>query len=80
MPKTKIAITLDENILREVDQLVARKIFPNRSRIIDEALREKLARLNQSRLARECSKLDSTFEIALAEEGMTEELAEWPEY
>ena len=80
MPRTKIAITLDENTLREIDQLVAQRVFPNRSRVIDEALREKLSRLSHSRLARECAKLDPAFEKALAEEGVGEELAEWPEY
>jgi hypothetical protein len=41
---------------------------------------EKLARLEKSRLAQECAKLDPTFEKALAEEGLSEDLAEWPEY
>jgi len=36
--------------------------------------------MTQSRLAQECAKLDPEFEQALAEEGMTTELAEWPEY
>lgn len=41
---------------------------------------DKLARLDRNRLARECAKLDSEFEKALAEEGMAEELQTWPEY
>lgn len=80
MSKAKVAISLDEKTLHEVDSLVARHLFPNRSRIIEEAIQEKLARMNHQRLARECALLDPAFEQALAEEGIGEELAQWPEY
>jgi len=46
----------------------------------DSQEREKLERVNHSRLARESAKLDPKFEQAMAEEGMSGELAEWPEY
>jgi len=55
-------------------------MFPNRSRAIQEAVEEKLDRLERSRLARECGRLDPEFEKAMAEEGISEELGEWPEY
>ncbi|WP_429885301.1 CopG family ribbon-helix-helix protein [Geoalkalibacter halelectricus] len=80
MPKAKVAITLDEKTLKEIDRLVARHAFPSRSRIIEEALREKLARLERGRLARECAKLDPEAEKSLAEEGVAEDLGQWPEY
>ena len=80
MAKSKVAISLDESILTRLDRLVRAKVFPNRSRAIEEAVKEKLARLEKSRLAQECAKLDPTFENALAEEGLSEDLAEWPEY
>ncbi|AJE03583.1 CopG family ribbon-helix-helix protein [Geobacter pickeringii] len=80
MAKAKLAVTLDEATLSEVDRLVARHVFPNRSRLIEEAVKEKLARRTHSRLARECALLDPAFEKALSEEGMGEELNEWPEY
>jgi metal-responsive CopG/Arc/MetJ family transcriptional regulator len=80
MPKTKIAISLEKNTLSEIDRLVAGHVFPSRSRAIEEALQEKLARMTHNRLARECAKLDPKFEKNLAEEGLGEELAEWPEY
>jgi len=67
-------------MLDRLDSLVARRIFPNRSRAIQLAVAEKLRRLERTRLARECAKLDPKFEKALAEEGMSEELSEWPEY
>ena len=80
MPKTKIAITLDRRTVSRVDGLVKEHVFPNRSQAIQRALDEKLERLEHSRLARECAKLDPEQEKALAEEGMAEELGEWPEY
>ena len=80
MAKSKVAISLDESTLTRLDRLVRKKVFPNRSRAIEEAVKEKLARLEKSRLAQECAKLDPTFEKALAEEGLSEDLAEWPDY
>ncbi len=80
MSATKIAISLDENILRELDSLVSRKFFPNRSKAIQEAVSDKLARISKSRLAVECAKLNPEEEIKLAEEGMEMEIEEWDEY
>ena len=80
MGKAKIAITLDEQTVGRIDHLVAQKAYPSRSRAIEEAVEEKLERLDRSRLARESAKLEPAFEKALAEEGLTEELREWPEY
>jgi metal-responsive CopG/Arc/MetJ family transcriptional regulator len=80
MSSSKIAITLDSHILSEVDALVKRRMFPSRSRAIQEAVKEKLDRLSHNRLAQECSKLDPEYEKALAEEGQKEDLSEWPEY
>ena len=80
MSSRKIAITLESGMLAEVDALVKNRMFPNRSRAIQEAVKEKLSRLNKSLLAQECAKLDPEYEKALAEEGLTEDLSEWPEY
>ena len=80
MGKSKVAISLDESTLDRLDKLVQKQVFPNRSQAIQEAVAEKLARLERSRLAQECAKLDPVFEKALAEEGLSEDLAEWPEY
>jgi metal-responsive CopG/Arc/MetJ family transcriptional regulator len=80
MPTTKVAVTIDSDLLAEVDQLVAEHVFPNRSKAIQEALQDKLTRLRRTRLARESAKLDSCVEQAMAEEGMDQELATWPEY
>lgn len=80
MARAKVAISLDENTLNQLDRLVKSRVFPNRSQAIQEAVEEKLSRLDRNRLARECAKVDPVFEKALAEEGLSAELAEWPEY
>ncbi len=80
MSAIKVAITIDRKTLKRVDGLVSRNVFPNRSRAIQEAVAEKLARMERSRLASECAKLDPRFEKALAEEGLGRELETWPEY
>jgi metal-responsive CopG/Arc/MetJ family transcriptional regulator len=80
MGSVKVAITIDSETLEKVDALVAKKVFPNRSRAVQAAVAEKLARLEHTRLASECAKLDPAFEQALAEEGLGEELDAWPAY
>ena len=80
MSTTRIAVTIDERTLGRVDRLVRKGVFPSRSRAIQEAVEEKVDRLDKSRLARECAKLEPAFERALAEEGMSEEMSQWPEY
>jgi metal-responsive CopG/Arc/MetJ family transcriptional regulator len=80
MSQTKVAITIEEGILAKVDALVKRKVFSNRSRAIQAAVQEKLDRLERSRLAEECAKLDPSLERAIAEEGLSEELDAWPRY
>jgi len=80
MPTTKVAISLDEEVLERVDELVEEHVFPNRSRAIQQAVVEKLERLERGRLARECAKLDSNFEVAMAEEGLSAEEGDWPAY
>ena len=80
MSVAKIAITLDQGILGEVDRLVRRHVFPNRSRAIQEAVQEKVAHLSANRLTHECAKLDPKAEQAMAEEGMSREVGAWPEY
>jgi metal-responsive CopG/Arc/MetJ family transcriptional regulator len=80
MGAAKVAITIEEELLRRVDRLVAEKKFPNRSRAIQDAVKEKLERIDRGRLARECAKLDPRAEQKLADEGLAEDLNEWPEF
>ena len=80
MGTAKVAITLDEGTLERLDSLVKKGVFPNRSKAIQQAVQEKLEHLDRNRLARECANLDPAFEKAIAEEGLAEELSQWPEY
>ena len=78
MPVDKIAITLDRELVKEIDRGVKSGLYRNRSRAIEEAVREKLDRHRRRRLSVEARKLDRKEERALAEEGMTGEEATWP--
>ncbi|MBW1772345.1 MAG: ribbon-helix-helix protein, CopG family [Deltaproteobacteria bacterium] len=80
MSTAKIAITMEEKLLKRLDRLVKSNIFPNRSRAIQEAVEDKISRMDRNRLARECTKLDAEFEQNMAEEGLGSEMEEWPEY
>jgi Arc/MetJ-type ribon-helix-helix transcriptional regulator len=80
MPKTKVALTLDADLVDQVDELVERRRFRNRSQAIEAALADKLRRLARTRLAMESAKLNPREEKRLADEGLTEDLAGWPEY
>ena len=80
MGRAKIAISLNETTLQRLDRLVDEEVFPNRSQAIESAVAEKLQRLDRSRLARECAKLDPDFEKAIADEGLSDDVAAWPEY
>ena len=80
MASNKVAITIDEALLKRLDRLVREHRFPNRSRAIQEAMQEKLARLDRTRLAREAAKLDRRREQGLSDESLKGEAEEWPEY
>lgn len=80
MSCSKIAITIDRELLGELDGLVAASVYPSRSAAIQDAVRERLARVARTRLAAECARLDPAFEQRLADEGLAAEAGEWPEY
>lgn len=65
-------------VLQRLDEMIAQRLFANRSRAIELAVQEELDRLGRSRLTRECAKLVAAQEQRLAEEGM--ETLAWPEY
>jgi metal-responsive CopG/Arc/MetJ family transcriptional regulator len=73
MRTSKVAVSLEKGTLERLDRMVAERVFPSRSGAIQEAVAEKLARMERSRLAAECAKLDRRAEQALAEEGTFEE-------
>jgi Arc/MetJ-type ribon-helix-helix transcriptional regulator len=80
MSAIKIGITIQGHLLDRIDRLVKAGVFPNRSKALQEAVEEKLARFDRGRLARECAKLDKKTERSIAEESVFGEMSEWPEY
>jgi len=80
MSVSKVTISIDESLLKRIDRLVRSRVFPNRSHVIQQAIEEKIARIDSTRLARECAKLRPAEEQALADEGLAGEVAQWPEY
>ncbi len=80
MPKAKIAITIERDLLKKLDELVEGQLYPNRSVAIQEAVTEKMVRMEKTRLARECAKLDKLYEQDIAEEILAAEPGEWDEY
>ncbi len=68
MATAKVAITLEQQLLRLVDRWVAQKRFASRSQAIQVALREKAEHWKHTRLSEEVKKLNPKEERALAEE------------
>jgi Arc/MetJ-type ribon-helix-helix transcriptional regulator len=80
MSTAKLAISMDIKMLKRLDRLVQKQLYPSRSKAIQEALEEKLAKIDRSRLFIECEKLNPKEEMELAEEGMGSEMGEWEKY
>jgi metal-responsive CopG/Arc/MetJ family transcriptional regulator len=76
----KVTISIESRLLKRVDRLVREKMYPSRSKVFQDAVSEKIDRVDRNRLARECSKLDIKEEQALADEGLAQEAAEWQPY
>ena len=80
MGVAKVAISIDSNLLNRLDYFVEHDRFKNRSQAIQTAVAYALKKLERQRLAQECMKLDATLEQGLADEGIYEDLEEWPEF
>ncbi len=80
MSVAKIAISMDQELLNQLDELVEHKKFKSRSHAIQSAVEDKIAYLKHYRLAHECEKLDKEFERKLADEGLEEDEKEWPKF
>jgi Arc/MetJ-type ribon-helix-helix transcriptional regulator len=80
MPKTKVAVTLESELVEQVETLVRQRRFATRSQAIETAVRSELSRVRRTRLAEACSRLDPREERALSGEGLASDAAEWPEY
>lgn len=78
MATVKLAVTIDEAVLRDVDRWIEAGDFPNRSRALQAGLVELRARrARRRRLLRELAKIDRREERRLAEEHLRAE-APWP--
>ncbi len=78
MSAAKVAISIDEQILQEIDRWVAAGEYPSRSQVMQAAitvLREQRAR--RGTLIEELAKLDPVEERALADEFLAAETM-WP--
>jgi Arc/MetJ-type ribon-helix-helix transcriptional regulator len=74
----KIAVTLEQRTVADLDRWVREGKFSNRSRALQSAVDLFTEREKHSRLARELAKLDPAEEKRLAEEGFGDK--SWPEY
>ncbi len=61
---------MDGTLLQRLDRLVKTRSFRSRSQAVQEAVAEKISRMDKSALARECGKLDRKFGQAMADEGI----------
>jgi Arc/MetJ-type ribon-helix-helix transcriptional regulator len=80
MTAAKIAISIDPSLLKRVDRLVRQKLFRSRSEVFQVAIVEQISRFDDDAFARECAKLDPVEEQAMADFGLSSEVAEWPAY
>jgi Arc/MetJ-type ribon-helix-helix transcriptional regulator len=80
MSATKVAISLDDAILRRLDRLVKTRPFRSRSQAVQEAVSEKISRMDKAALAKQCAKIDRKSEQAMADEGLATEIGGWPKY
>jgi metal-responsive CopG/Arc/MetJ family transcriptional regulator len=79
MSTVKVAISIEKEFLAELDKLVAGHVYPNRSKAVQDAVADKLARLKKTRLLRECRKLSAKEEEKMTEEWSVAE-EEWPAF
>lgn len=80
MSVAKIAISIDRDLLKKLDQLVEEEKFESRSQAIQLLLKDKVIELARYRFERECDKLDPEEEVAMAEEGLYEDTKEWEKF
>jgi len=79
MRSARIAVSLDPKAIRLVDRLVKSGRYVSRSKLLQEALAEKLHCIGRSRLAAECAKLTKREERGLANDSLLADVP-WPGY
>ena len=80
MGKSTITITMDDALLETLDRLVDDAVYPDRSLAIQEAVKSRFKMVDDAIFERELAKLDPEFERQMSEEGLAQDLLEWPEY
>lgn len=70
MAKAKIAIILEEDLVKEIDRWVSEGQYPSRSKAVQETLKEKITNWRRKRLIEEVSKLNPKEDQAMAEEAI----------
>jgi Arc/MetJ-type ribon-helix-helix transcriptional regulator len=74
----KIAVTLDQKTVADLDRWVCEGKYPNRSRALQSAVTLLVEKDKRSRLARELAKLNPREERRLAQEGIAD--SSWPAF
>ncbi len=74
----KIAVTLDQRTVADLDRWVKEGKYPNRSRALQSAVNILSEREKRTRLVRELGKIDPKEEKQLAEQGLGDRA--WPKY
>jgi Arc/MetJ-type ribon-helix-helix transcriptional regulator len=74
----KIAVTLDQRTVADLDRWVKQGKYPNRSRALQSAVNILSEREKRTRLVRELGKIDPKEEKQLAEQGLGDRA--WPKY
>ncbi len=80
MKYAKVAISIEASVLKKIDRMVKAKTFESRSHAFQKAAELTLAKVERSQLAKECAKLEKRTERKLADEGLSRDLKEWPDY
>ncbi len=80
MPKDKVAITVEKEILRELDLMVKEKNLPSRSKAIEEAISQLIENWRKKRLFEQLRKLDIEAEKAEAEASIDAVNEAWQKY
>lgn len=80
MAKAKVAVTVDTATLKRLDALVRSGRFASRSQAVEAAIDAHLSRLERTRLAEQCSRLDAGDERRWAELGFDADAQQWPPY
>ena len=74
----KIAVTLDQKTVGDLDRWVREGRYPNRSRALQSAVNLLSEREKRTRLSRELTRIDPQEERDLADQGLGDRA--WPEY